>query len=320
MSKLTILPVALALLVLALGSVTALDAEPSGSPGIIIAAEAPLFSSPEVGASVTATLPRGTEIEIKSSTGDLLEVSLSTGQHGWTPAGKVGLKVDRDGRVCVQVGFEQALDEGLITAEFSGAGGYRGESVAATFTTSAEVGIDICPSIRPGLALIPSNGSGAGDSQYQRMALRSVRRQWKGTFEAFQDWLSGYDFEGAFEATSAVVLDGSKGQESTYLFEAYCLDADKIPPREGLSFHPSFDWRSRSVDRVLEGSDLPSHLLGLAVWAAVHAEDGGSLPGDLCNELDWLEEADPAGIDQLKAVLETIDVDLNALVSECHRA
>lgn len=288
------------------------SAESAGSVGIVVAAEAPLYSAPEFGASVTATLPRGMEIEIKSSTGDLLEVSLSTGQRGWIPAGKVGLKIERNGRVCVQMGLEQALDEGVITADFSGGGRYRGESVAVTLTTSAEVGLDFCPTLRPGLVLTPSDGSRPGESRFQRMVVRSVVRPWDGAFAAFDAPEPSWEVGGEFGMNSEMVVGGSEGQKAGYLLEAYCMDADKNTPQLGLSLAPQLDLAPPQVVQILRDSKLAPDLLVLAVWAAVHEDTEGSAPRPLCARLSDLSDAKA---EQLSAALEELGIDVDELLA-----
>lgn len=275
--------------------------------GMVISATAPLYKAPDSGSTVISRLARGTEVSIEASTDGFVGVQLASGEEGWLPEAKIGIKTQRDGKVCLEVGFEQAIGEGLITASFHGGGGFAGTSVTGDIHLAAELGMTVCPVIRQPFAIVPGAKSPSGRS-YQRMMVRSVRA--KQIAPRDPGVRLAFDLGTSFSPTGEIQLGGSESDSGTYAFEAYCLDRERATPEPGTALKPDFDFNTPGIDLPADAQD---ELYLLAVWTSRYEPGNDRFPGLLCLYLDSLEEEKRTA---LRAALED-ESSLDRLENAC---
>ena len=261
----------------------------SVSTAVVISKSVPVYSEPAEGARILKVLPRGTEVSFSTSRDGFFAVELSSGETGWLPEVSAGLKVKRGGKVCVEVGLQQAIDEGLIEADFKGAGGYFGESLSLYAELKAELGVALCPTVRRAFVVAPPPSSG---DRYQRMIVRSVRAPRSAGTPGAQ---LGPEVEASagLSGEAGMMLGGDAPASGVFPVEAYCMDADKAAPREGMSLTPS---PTASALDLTGFPDLSEDELLIASWASMTLDEGA--PASLlCLELSGLSEGDLRELD-----------------------
>lgn len=95
------------------------------------------------------------------------------------PEFKVGVSPGSQGP-CVEVGLEQAVSSGWMTAEFFGTGQYFGESIGVRLVATGQAGFEFCPVLRRALVAVPTGDIRSPDGRrvatanaeaYQRMVV-----------------------------------------------------------------------------------------------------------------------------------------------------
>jgi hypothetical protein len=247
-------------------------AETAGGTVVVAAKRSLVRGSPSLEAKVVVPAAVGTEFEVVGSSAGWVKVALATGGEGWLPKGEVALKVNRDGKVCLEMGLEEALKLGSLQGGFAGTGGSSGDSVV--LRAKGKLKLEICPEFRRGTTLANAN-AGA-----QSMVLASLRGIPEG---AYLRPVAHLRFEPEVEAE--------------YIFEAYCLDFHKDNPSgsDQLSMSGA---APEAVQKVLSVSTTDVMAKQLAIWAItddVNAQDVeakfGATQSDIHNARRVLEMA-----------------------------
>lgn len=266
------------------------------SQAIVISADTPVYGEPEIGAEVVATLDSGTEITVGVSTGSLLSVSLSSGEEGWIPESSIGLVVDEDGRLCLEMGFQQGVEEGLYTANFEGTGRFMGsDSLTLTAELGTEVGITLCPKIRGPFVAKPRRSS-----ESQRMLVRSIGPR--------IGPLPDLSINGEASVTSGLRLGGDEPASGTFAVEAYCLDPEKSEPSDGEPLTADFSLELVNLDKLTDLKDKRD--VQTVLWARLDSGEGRPA-GMLCS---YLSDMKP---EARHALFERSGTDLEAIWDRC---
>jgi Bacterial SH3 domain len=209
---------------------------------VVVAAKTSLIRArPSLEAAVVRSSARGAEFKLTASSEGWVKVSLAGGGKGWLPKEEVGIKVNRHGHVCVEIGLAKGLELGAIEGKFRGTGGSSGDSI--TLNAKGTLKLSICPEFEPCSVLRNQNETG------QNMVLRSLRGVRQGPFIRLVPRLS-------FEPEV----------ETEYVFDAYCLNFNKHNPSP--SDQLALEGRAPGdIQRILnvKASDVPA--VQLAVWA-----------------------------------------------------
>lgn len=81
---------------------------------VVISAKAVLKAKPSAEAEVVLQASKNTEFKVTGSTEGWVKVAIKGGGEGWLAEPEVGLKINRSGRICVEVSLEKALDHGAL--------------------------------------------------------------------------------------------------------------------------------------------------------------------------------------------------------------
>jgi hypothetical protein len=124
---------------------------------VVIRAKSALKAKPSAEAELVLQASRDEEFKVTGSTEGWVKVAIKGGGEGWLPETEVGLKIDRAGRVCVEVSLEKALDLGALDGAFRGNGSSSGDSV--TLRAKGALTAEICPKFEPGMVLANQNAA-----------------------------------------------------------------------------------------------------------------------------------------------------------------
>jgi hypothetical protein len=239
---------------------------------VVISEKVVLKAKPSAEAAIVLRADRGTEFKVTGSTEGWLKVALKSGGEAWLPETEVGLKVNRSGRVCVEVSLGKALDVGALEGSFRGNGSSSGDSIVlkAKGTLTAE----ICPKFVPGTVLENQN------AQAQNMVLSSLRGRPNGLL-----------------IVPEVELHFEQGIEAEYLFEAYCINFNKENPETSDSLHVKGE-ASDNLAKMLATRSSSLEAMQLAIWAITDDvsphdanEKFGSTPDDIAAARKLIESA-----------------------------
>lgn len=208
---------------------------------VVINAKAVLKAKPSAEAEVVLEAARDTEFKVTGSTEGWVKVAIKGGGEGWLPEGEVGLKIDRGGRVCVEVGLEKALDLGALDGAFRGNGSSSGDSVV--LRAKGALTAEICPKFEPGTVLANQNARG------QDMVVSSLRGRPYGS-----------------RIVPEVELHFEPGIEAEYIFEAYCINFDKDNPGASDRLTPKGP-AAEEVAKILATRSDNLEAIQLAIWA-----------------------------------------------------
>jgi hypothetical protein len=208
---------------------------------VVIKTKAVLKAKPSAEAEVVLEATRDTEFKVIGSTEGWLKVSLKGGGEGWLPEAEVGVKVNRAGRVCVEVSLEKALQLGALDGTFRGTGSSSGDSVV--LKAKGTLTLEVCPRFVPGTVLENQN------AQAQNMVLASLRGRPSGSF-----------------IEPEVELHFEPGIEAEHVFEAYCINFDKENPATSdlLSVKGP---ATEDIAKILAAHSSNLEAVQLAIWA-----------------------------------------------------
>lgn len=208
---------------------------------VVISAGATLRAKPSVEAGVVLEVHRNAELKLTGSTEGWVKVAIGGGEEGWLPETEVGLKINRAGRICVEVSLEKALDRGALEGGFRGTGSSSGDSVVlrAKGTLTAE----LCPKFAPGTVLANQN------AQAQNMVLSSLRGRPSGSL-----------------IVPEIELHFEPGIETEYIFEAYCVNFEKDNPEESDRLTPN-GAATEEIAKILAARSNNITAVQLAIWA-----------------------------------------------------
>lgn len=221
-----------------------LYAQPQDAPKVVVAAKTSLVHlRPSAEAEVVVSADKNAEFTVTGSTEGWVKVAVGTKGEGWLPKVEVGLKVEHDGNVCVELELSDALKLGSVQGGFHGTGASTGDSVE--FEGKGTLSLDLCPEIRPGTVLHNANGGG------QDMVIRKL--------------------EGIPEGNQIVLVPRLRFEpsvEAKYVFEAYCVNFHKENPGSSDVLSPAGNANTAVLQilKVDNGDDDTG--LQLAIWAA----------------------------------------------------
>lgn len=208
---------------------------------MVVAEQSLLRTEASVEAKVVSRVARGAEFAITGSSRGWVKVSLEGGGEGWLPEAELGVKVNRSGRVCIEMGLKDAIELGGIEADFRGTGASSGDAVL--LRGEGALTVAVCPRFQRGSVIQNANAAAQG------MVLRRLRGR-----------PSGNQF------MPEVELRFEPGIEVEYLFEAFCLDFSKDNPSEEDRLVLGEPVREEvALVLAVEGADIEA--VQLAVWA-----------------------------------------------------
>ncbi len=209
---------------------------------VVVAAKTSLVRlRPSVEGEIVQRVGSGAEFKVTASSEGWVKVSLANGKEGWLPKGEIGIKVNRQGHVCVEIELSKGLKLGAIQGGFRGTGESSGDSVI--LRAKGTLRLEICPQFEPGSVLRNRNAGG------QDMVLLS---------------LAGIPEGDRLRLVSHLTFEPEV--ETEYAFEAYCLNFRKHNPSDSDDLVLS-DKAPGDIQKLLGVKGFDLHPIQLAIWA-----------------------------------------------------
>lgn len=212
---------------------------------------------------VTAKAKVCDAVSIEAASDGWVKVKLGSGQSGWLPASHVGINVNRDGRVCLEMGLKEGIDLGVLQSPvYSGTGDHYGPSIRFEADVRADVSAkaEVCPSVR------------------EPMILKPVAAKAK---KGGIDPQAPSDFQRMIVAPGPLRARSNADGKVSGLLDAYCLDQSKREPRPRDRLEISTDAKVKAgfkVDptdrlmRIVDASSDDPEQVQLCLWASLEPD------------------------------------------------